>query len=166
MITHKPIKRNTAIAGFSRDHHLGLLLVWKIRQGLQLSIDYDRISAYILFSFEDHLKQHFDEEEQLLFNLLPEDNDLRLSAENDHKELSDLIIKIESAPNRSVIAEFANKLEQHIRFEERILFSYIQDHFSKEQLTSIAKQMEISHGKLHEDQWQDTFWIENEKAIN
>ena len=32
-----PIKRHDALKHFSRDHHFGLLLVWKIREGVKLS---------------------------------------------------------------------------------------------------------------------------------
>ena len=52
MKNQAPIKRHQAIVSFSKDHHFGLLLVWKIRQGLKKSIDPVRISNYVLFFFK------------------------------------------------------------------------------------------------------------------
>ena len=53
-----PIKRHSALLEFSREHHFGLLLVWKVRQGLKKDIDLIRITDYIVFFFEKDLIQH------------------------------------------------------------------------------------------------------------
>ena len=71
MKNHTPLKRHQAIVSFSKDHHFGLLLVWKIRQGLVKDIDAERISNYVLFFFKEDLVKHFREEEQFLFCKLP-----------------------------------------------------------------------------------------------
>ena len=63
-----PIKRHSALLEFSREHHFGLLLVWKIRQGLKRDIDLIRITDYTVFLFEKDLIQHFKEEEKNLFS--------------------------------------------------------------------------------------------------
>lgn len=43
----KPIKRHTALKPLSREHHHGLLLSWKIREGLKRNIEIPRIKKYI-----------------------------------------------------------------------------------------------------------------------
>ena len=67
MKDHAPIKRHQALVSFSKEHHFGLLLVWKIRQGLANAVSAERISRYVLFFFNEDLKFHFREEEELLF---------------------------------------------------------------------------------------------------
>ena len=67
MKTSTPLKRHPAIVSFSKDHHFGLLLVWKIRQGLAKAVDAERISKYVLYFFREDLEKHFQEEERLLF---------------------------------------------------------------------------------------------------
>ena len=52
-----PIKRHPAIVSFSKDHHFGLLLVWKIRQGLSRQVDPERISNYTGYFFKEDLEQ-------------------------------------------------------------------------------------------------------------
>lgn len=39
----KSIKRTKALQPLSRDHHHGLLLCWKIRQGIKLNVEPERI---------------------------------------------------------------------------------------------------------------------------
>ena len=58
-----PLKRNAAIVELSKDHHFGLLLIWKTREGLKKSIEPERISRYVIHFFETELKGHFNEEE-------------------------------------------------------------------------------------------------------
>ncbi len=87
MKDHAPIKRHQALVSFSKEHHFGLLLVWKIRQGLDNAVSAERISKYVLFFFNEDLKTHFKEEEELLFSKLPATDALRVRAEEEHKEI-------------------------------------------------------------------------------
>jgi len=162
METAKPIKRNSAIAEFSRDHHFTLLLVWKMREGFKKSIEADRISKYALHYFEKELLPHFKEEEELFFCKLPSDNNLRLQAESEHKNICKMSAGIKENPSdKSLLQNFADTLEKHIRFEERQLFNYLQDTISESELLKIAAALKV---REHEDEsaWSDAFW-EKEK---
>jgi len=153
----KPIKRHQALVQLSRDHHFGLLLVWKIRYGLKNSIETERIKNYIRFFFEEDLKEHFQEEERNLFSKLPKDNPYYLQAMDEHQEIYKLIEEMESGTNRkSLVEEFANILEKHIRFEERTLFNYLQTKLSTEELNNLYS--EESTKATTDDRWNDHFW--------
>ncbi|NJO25088.1 MAG: hypothetical protein HC867_03800 [Bacteroidia bacterium] len=67
----EPIKRSPQLAPLSREHHDGLLFVWKIRQGLQNNTDVLTIADFILWYDEQHLKTHFETEEKLLPPFFP-----------------------------------------------------------------------------------------------
>ena len=56
MKTNSPIKRHQALVSFSKDHHFGLLLVWKIKQGLNNAVFLELISNYILYCFAQDQK--------------------------------------------------------------------------------------------------------------
>lgn len=56
MKNQAPIKRHQAIVSFSKDHHFGLLLIWKIRQGLNKAVNPERISNYVTFFLKKTLK--------------------------------------------------------------------------------------------------------------
>lgn len=159
MKNHAPIKRHQALVSFSKEHHFGLLLVWKIRQGLINAVSPERIGKYVLFFFNDELKTHFKEEEQLLFCKLPVTDPLRLQAETEHKEIYRIMETIAAnTDDEDLLRQFADTLEKHIRFEERILFNHLQSHISEEALEKISAR--FSNPVDPDTQWKDTFWLE------
>jgi hemerythrin len=154
-----PIKRHPAIVSFSKDHHFGLLLVWKIRQGLSRQAEPERISNYALFFFKEDLEQHFKDEEALLFCRLPVDDDLRKQAEADHQAINDLVASIgKDKTDIDLLKSFADLLEKHIRFEERELFNHLQENISGEGLEEISRRFPGNHADIDE-KWEDHFWI-------
>lgn len=157
--TKTPIKRSNALIQFSREHHFGLLLVWKIRQGLKTEVDSERISNYLLFFFENELNAHFKEEEKDLFIKLPEEDALRIQAFQEHEKIYQLVADIRSdKTNTNILSEFAITLENHIRFEERSLFNHLQQILTVDEM----KKLEEEHSKregLIDDNWKDQFWI-------
>jgi hypothetical protein len=155
-----PIKRHQAIISFSKDHHFGLLLAWKIRHGLTNNINPERISNYVIYFFDQDLKKHFQEEEELLFIKLPAGNNLRQKAEADHQAILHLLSRIESdKSNATLINQMANEIEEHIRFEERELFNYLQKNIPGKELEAIASRLPNSAQSI-DDRWKDVFWTE------
>jgi len=157
MKSRTPIKRNAAIVELSKDHHFGLLLVWKTREGLKRSIEPERIGRYIIHFFETELKTHFKEEEELLFVEVPQDNKLRMQAEAEHKNIYEIIENIRTTPgDKNLVQTFGNTLEKHIRFEERQLFNYLQENIPASTLSEIARQLQSKQKTPTE--WSDVFW--------
>lgn len=154
----KPIKRHQAMVSFSKDHHFGLLLVWKIRQGLQKSVAPERIAGYVRFFFEADLAKHFSDEEQLLFSRLAETDVLRVQAEKEHATIYQLVKDIGQQPtDASLLTQLADALEQHIRFEERSLFNHLQQHIPEAELQAIENRISNNSQEI-EAQWKDSFW--------
>ncbi|MCU0387419.1 MAG: hemerythrin domain-containing protein [Chitinophagaceae bacterium] len=154
-----PIKRHEALVSYSKEHHTGLLLSWKIRAGKRLKVEESRISAYILYAFQQELDQHFRDEEQYLCPLLPEEHEGIRQLLNEHGELRQLVEQMVSQPdNGELTTAFADKLEAHIRFEERIFFNYLQSNLSTQQLTElISKERHAQEGC--DSGWKDLFWL-------
>jgi iron-sulfur cluster repair protein YtfE (RIC family) len=158
MKDHAPIKRNQAIVSFSKDHHFGLLLVWKIRQGLKKAVSAERICNYILFFFKTDLKKHFNDEEQLLFCKLPVDDVMRKQAEAEHQAIYKLVATMEQKKyDSTLLNQFADELEKHIRFEERELFNHLQNNIAAKDLEEIAKRFSNGSNEIDE-KWEDAFW--------
>jgi iron-sulfur cluster repair protein YtfE (RIC family) len=158
MKNQAPIKRHPAIVSFSKDHHFGLLLVWKIRQGLNNDVNPERISNYIRYFFKEDLEKHFKEEEQLLFSKLPINDVLRKQAEGDHRAIYKLVAAIEKKKDDAVLLnQLADKLEKHIRFEERELFNHLQNNIATDDLVLIGKRISNS-SKTIDENWEDVFW--------
>jgi hypothetical protein len=155
---HMPLKRHQAIVSFSKDHHYGLLLVWKIRQGLEKGINPGRISQYVNYFFTEDLEKHFRDEEQLLFSKLKADDMLRKKAEADHLAIYRLIAAIEkNKDDTKLLTQLADTLEKHIRFEERQLFIHLQNIISAADLETIETRFS-NNGKAIDEKWTDVFW--------
>jgi hemerythrin len=133
-----PIKRSKAFVPFSKDHHFGLLLAWKIRQDLQSKVEAEYISNYVLTFFDTDLQQHFKEEEELIFCKLSFEDALRRQAETEHQTIYHIIDSVrEKKTDTALLNEFADFLESHIRFEERILFNYMQEKLTEQELDEV-----------------------------
>ena len=162
MKTRDPLKRHQSLVSFSKDHHFGLLLVWKIRQGLANAISPERISNYVLFFFNEDLRQHFSDEENLIFCKLDIEDVLRKKAEAEHQTIYHLIDAIrQNMSDTQLLTQFAVVLDKHIRFEERELFQHLQHIITPEVLAGIAVRFITDKGDI-DARWIDRFWeIEN-----
>lgn len=148
----KPIKRHEAIKPYSREHHHGLLLCWKIREGLKHEVALDRIKKYAYFLWETQIEPHFIAEEKYMFPVLGDEHEMIQQAKKEHKRLAALF-----NDNTNVLESLQaiqTELDNHIRFEERILFNKIQEVATKEELKIIDQHHEI----LNSQNWEDAFW--------
>ncbi|HQU56020.1 MAG: hypothetical protein R2796_03680 [Chitinophagaceae bacterium] len=158
MKNQSPIKRHPAIVSFSKDHHFALLLVWKIRQGIDNGVATERISKYVSYFFEEDLKKHFREEEALLYGELPVDDVLRKRAETDHQKISGLIKAVTENKNDTVLLhQLADAVEENTRFEERTLLNHLQQLIPSQKLERLADRVPVSSQAL-DDNWKDVFW--------
>lgn len=150
----KPIKRSNALKPLSREHHHGLLLCWKIRKGFSKGIAPERIKAYCDWFFRAYLLPHFELEEKQVFPILGNHHELILQALKEHQSLRACMR--EDADIRASLERIATELEQHIRFEERLLFNRIEAAATPAQLQLIqqvhTEQKFIENGS-------DVFWM-------
>lgn len=151
-----PLKRHEALRPLSKDHHHGLLLCWKIREGRKKQVGTKRIKAYTDFFYGSQLRPHFNFEEEEIFVLLGEDHPMIKKAKRDHQRLEQLF-KQEDQVDRA-LTEIEKELEEHIRFEERVLFNEIQQEVSEDKLEALQnKEDEIK--TPDPDDWNDKFWL-------
>lgn len=124
-----PIKRSKNLVALSKDHHEGLLVVWKIRQGIRFEIAEKHIADFVAYAFDTHLQPHFLEEEEMLFTKLPGDDALLIKAKDQHASLRQMVVELRSTTEITTaqLEAFTNFLEEHIRFEERELFRHIEE---------------------------------------
>ena len=120
------MKRNVHLQPLSRQHHNGLLAALLLKKGLARHADTTVMARFILDFWKDDLQAHFLDEEQYLLPMatsapIPQELNDRLLDE--HSRLRSMIGRINSgAYSGDDIAAFAQLLEAHIRFEERVYF--------------------------------------------
>lgn len=152
------MKRNKNLIELSRDHHHGLLLGWKIKQGFKNNVALEEIVNYIGHFAAEALFPHFIEEEEQLFVYLPEDNEYRKKAIADHLEIRTTIADIATKPvDEAILLNLAELIETHIRFEEREMFPYMEVTLSEQQLEKIGKVISDIHQPYTEN-FSNEFW--------
>ena len=135
MDTKKPLRRVKELQFLSREHHHTLLLSWKIRTGFQKGVDISIIKEYVDWFYNHHIQQHFNMEELHVFPILGNQHELVKKANSEHKRLIKLFTtQVDIEKSLSLLEE---ELEQHVRFEERILFKEIQEIATDQQLKMI-----------------------------
>ncbi len=147
------MKRHEALVQLSRDHHFGLLLCWKLKEGLKREISVERMSKYIGLFYLQNLKPHFLEEEESIFKVLGEDHPLIKEAISQHRTFRKMIEGGFKTPEE--IETFKDLLELHIRTEEREIFPEIEKQATDEQLEELLK---FDHPELKEPEYDDIFW--------
>jgi|SRR5690606_60491 len=152
-MSQKPLKRHKALQPLSREHHHGLLLSWKIRAGFSKNVAPERIRTYANWFFENHLIPHFEIEERIIFPILEKNHEFIKRAMSEHRRLKRLFSETED--DTKILSKIEEELEQHIRFEERVLFPEIQKVATDTQLLHIEK---IHQPELFIDKLDDEFW--------
>lgn len=162
---NQPIKRSDELKTLSREHHLGLLFCWKINQGLKLQVETLRLKKYLNYFWDAHLKDHFLNEEVLLFNRI--DVAVCRHAKTDHLAITMQIEKINNTnAEASVFKILVDMLANHIRFEERIVFPILETQLAGSTLQGVALFLEREHKDSFKDEFSDEFWVKNEGIGN
>ena len=152
----KPIKRSQQLTPLSKDHHDGLLFAWKIKQGLKNGADIKLVAEYVQWFWNNHLQEHFNEEEQILAPHLPPGNELLQQMLDEHQEIEAMIHINENIPDESLLAKLARSIDDHIRFEERQLFPYVEKLIPEKELNLIYEQLLKDAPQCKN--WDNEFW--------
>lgn len=151
-----PLKRVIGLQPLSHDHHHGLLFCWKIRTGFRKNISPARMKSYANWFYTSQLVSHFELEEKYVFPVLGIEHPLVKRALSEHRKLRRLFENTDQpAITLGVIEE---KLEAHIRFEERILFHEIQQVATAEEFDEMLTQHASPSKKHAVKEWDDEFW--------
>ncbi|MGN6600919.1 MAG: hemerythrin domain-containing protein [Ginsengibacter sp.] len=153
---NSPLKRDENLLKLSRDHHAGLLFCWKIRQGVKYHVAVERMIEYIRYFWDHHFATHFKEEEEFLFAQV-RDKEVQ-KALDDHEKIKTFIdqVSVSGMENEEdVLLELADTVDDHIRYEERVLFPHLQEKLSEDQLKTIGEQM-VEEPLT--DNYEDEFW--------
>lgn len=158
------LKRDQALQPLSRQHHQGLLVSLFLSNGLKKGVATKPMRDFILQFWQDDLLKHFEAEEQVLVPFakpyaILEPLITRMLLE--HQQIVLLINRINNearAEQLETIKEFADKLEQHIRFEERELFEQMQLTLSAEDMSVLNFAFSAQTEKDFCVRYPDKFW--------
>ncbi len=136
------MKRLAQLQPLSRQHHNGLLAALLLKKGIAKGASINIMSAFILDLWNNDLNEHFKNEEMFLVPALKKtvfDETLSQKLLHEHNQIRSYIATIQKGlATIPTIQSFANLLELHIRFEERIYFNEAEKALSELQLQSIG----------------------------
>lgn len=132
------MKRHENLQPFSKQHHNELLACLLLRKGVKKKADLSVMRDFIRQFWKSDLSEHVALEEKTLIPFLMNHTSLRSYASILHNE-HELIQRIYERNSNGQISYrnlelFAETVEQHIRFEERVVFEQIQDSLPDETL--------------------------------
>lgn len=150
------MKRNENIVKLSRDHHASLLFCWKLRQGVKRHAAWEKMIKYVNYFWDHHFAVHFKEEEKILF--APLKDEVVQKAVDDHRKIKRLIDNLNSSSpenRQDELSRLADVVDEHVRYEERILFPHLESALTEGQLNDIGSK--ITSDTLL-DNYEDDFW--------
>jgi hemerythrin-like domain-containing protein len=144
------MKRSRELRPLSAEHHQALLVAFQLKKSLEghpeaagAPKDLPGLLSLARRFEEKVFRFHAAAEEELLGAHLTEADLRRLKAE--HAELKRLVELARHAPPadlRASLGAFADLLERHVRWEERELFPYAEDHLDGAALAVIGGELE------------------------
>ncbi len=154
------MKRNPNLVNLSSEHHDGLVIALRIKKAVAKLDDLSIVLDYALHVWPT-LKHHFDQEEDNFF-LFPQIDSKHPHLKrmlDEHDEFERLIQRLSTGTGRlkDDLLSFSELLRNHIRFEERELFPYIEEILSQDELNKIGTHLAQSHQPLCVN-WGANFW--------
>lgn len=155
------MKRNENLKTLSWEHHDGLVVSFRLQQGLKKNSNSHEMSQYILHVWNGILKHHFWQEEQIIkTKIMQSEKGIEYLNRmlDEHEKMKKLIENIKSDnSNLKIIEEFAILLNEHIRFEERQLFPLFEQEAGTEKLQEVGRFLKEHHNPSCEV-WPNQFW--------
>lgn len=145
------MKRHPALHPLSHDHHQGLILAQQLKKdapqykGMHSTIEEKK--NYTISFYNNYLKKHFQEEEDILFPLAKNRSsevDVMINEiVDEHRKMKNLVNELEKTTElENVLDELGWLLEKHIRKEERMLFVEIEKMLSEDELNIISTKLD------------------------
>ena len=144
------MKRHPALHPLSHDHHQGLILAQQLKKGASqykgMPSTLEEKKNYTVSFYNNELKSHFKEEEEILFplakNRTPELDIMINEIVDEHRKMEKLVNEIEKTTDlKNVLDSLGWLLEKHIRKEERKLFPAIEEILTEEELSELKTKL-------------------------
>lgn len=152
---NKKSSRDENLYVLSHEHHQGLIFAVRLRKAHQASSE--TLKHYINDFWDTSLNSHFSNEEKLFLDLIT-DKELKKRFLKEHKQIRDLLRDITDSEEEIVekAMQFGVLINDHIRFEERILFPWLQENLTLAELKLIGASLDDTDVCSHS--FSPRFW--------
>lgn len=146
------MKRSEALVGLSHEHHHGLFAAQRLRRATAETAA-EAIEGFLAF-WSAEGRAHFQAEEELLLPAfarhVPADHEAIVRVLVEHVELRRRGAELAelAEPSLDRLHELGERLHDHIRHEERVLFPLVEAALGERELRELAEALErAEHGR-------------------
>ena len=138
------MKRDPALSDLSRDHHQALFRAMRMKRATK--DDLDEVRKDVLGFWSDHGARHFRIEEEILLPAFAAESDPSdeavVTVLVDHIWIRERMDRLAADElDLAEVREVGERLEQHVRHEERVLFPLIEEALDRNALTALAQRI-------------------------
>lgn len=145
--------RHPAIAELSRDHHQALVQAMALKRAKDANAA--QVAAEFVVFFDAEAQRHFEIEEQVLLPHYALFAGLEVAVDpliaqmlREHVEIRAMVETLRRGEfDTALVREAGQRLDAHVRHEERKVFPKIQESLSDEQLTDLAIVVEAAESR-------------------
>ena len=153
------MKRAEALQPLSHQHHNSLMACLLLKKGIARQASQSTLNDFLSKFYREDIEPHFEAEEKHLFPLLDQ---MKPSygkiLRSDHTLLRALAPRfLNHFASFDYLASFVTLLETHIRFEERLVFNFVQEHLSPIAQADLEKKLSALRAKRCTD-YPVKFW--------
>jgi hypothetical protein len=135
------MKRSDALSPLSHDHQHALYAALRLRRAHEATLR-DAVEHFLQF-FEDEGRRHFEIEEALVQPALPPDEgDWSAGVarvREDHDAIRAAAEQLRTAPSVECAVAVGERLNDHVRFEERTLFMILEARLDSKGLAALGQ---------------------------
>ncbi len=155
MTETKPIKRSENLVVLSHEHHHALVFCARLKKAHQT--DAKTIQLFVDNFWTNDLLPHFINEEKWFLPEM-ENNEIKEQFIAEHQQIKTLVNCIKNATKGLIdlALELSQVLNNHIRFEERIMFPYLEKTIATNNLVEIGNT--LSNIEVNCNKFTPEFW--------
>jgi hypothetical protein len=136
------VRRSEALAPLSRDHHQALETALRLRRAQDDTLDaaLARLSSF----WASTGRRHFEIEEELLLPALTDEQWLAMAerVRSEHEDIRRRAAALEQEASVDAARELGERLNAHVRFEERELFAHLEAALDTDELERLGRAVE------------------------
>lgn len=162
MTKKTPIKRSQELVVLSQEHHHALVFCMRLKKAHQT--EGITLQLFVNDFWSNELAPHFKNEEKWLLPEL-EDNEIKKQFIAEHQQIRTLVQRIKNSTEDyvAIALQLAEILNNHVRFEERKMFPYLETKITAHQFALIGKALSKKEITCHN--FTPEFW-KNEPSYN
>jgi hemerythrin-like domain-containing protein len=134
------VKRSEALVPLGHDHHVALEAALRLRRATAADLD-EAVGRFREFWAEHERRRHFEIEEELLLPALEGDadwDDMARRVRFEHGQIRAAAEALSTVEDARALGELLN---DHVRFEERRLFEYLEERLSRARLSELGAEI-------------------------